>query len=56
LGQYLDYIIDEGPSPAGAESTVVDVTGDVAVIVREGAIPRAEIEKACLPNMSRRRR
>jgi L-threonylcarbamoyladenylate synthase len=41
----LDLIIDGGRVPGGVESTVVDVTGDVAVILREGAIKRADIEK-----------
>ena len=46
LGGEIDLIIDGGRSPGGKESTVVDVTGDKPVILREGAIPSAEIEKA----------
>jgi L-threonylcarbamoyladenylate synthase len=45
FGDALDLIIDGGRVPGGIESTVVDVTGDVAVILREGAIKRADIEK-----------
>ena len=45
LGSLVDLIIDGVPVPGGKESTVVDVTGEVAVILREGAISRAEIEK-----------
>jgi L-threonylcarbamoyladenylate synthase len=45
LGDSIDLIIDGIPAPRGIESTVVDVTGDVAVILREGAIKKAEIEK-----------
>jgi L-threonylcarbamoyladenylate synthase len=40
-------IIDGGVSPGGVESTMVDITGEKPVIVREGAISRAEIECAC---------
>ncbi|MBI4334783.1 MAG: threonylcarbamoyl-AMP synthase [Chloroflexi bacterium] len=49
IGSYVDYIIDAGPPPAGTESTIVDVTAEEPVILREGAISRSEIEKACLP-------
>jgi L-threonylcarbamoyladenylate synthase len=45
FGDALPLIIEAVPPPMGTESTVVDVTGEVAVILREGAIPRAEIEK-----------
>jgi L-threonylcarbamoyladenylate synthase len=45
FGDALPFIIDPFPLPNGKESTVVDVTGEVAVILREGAIPRSEIEK-----------
>jgi L-threonylcarbamoyladenylate synthase len=45
LGDTVSLIIEAVPPPDGRESTVVDVTGEVAVILREGAIPRAEIEK-----------
>ena len=31
----------------GKESTIVDVTGDVPVILREGAISGAELERVC---------
>jgi L-threonylcarbamoyladenylate synthase len=46
LGDTVDLIIDGVPAPDGRESTVVDVTGDVPVILRLGAISKAEIEKA----------
>jgi L-threonylcarbamoyladenylate synthase len=45
LGDSVDYIIDGERCPGGTESTIVDITGDVPVIVREGAVPRVEIEK-----------
>jgi len=45
LGEKVDLIIDGGRCPGGKESTVVDVTGEAPVVLREGAIPREEIEK-----------
>jgi len=45
LGDAVDLIIDGGPSRAGRESTVVDITDDTPVIVRGGAISQAEVEK-----------
>jgi L-threonylcarbamoyladenylate synthase len=45
LGDRLDLIIEGGPTPKGKESTIVDATGDVAVILRQGTIPREELEK-----------
>jgi L-threonylcarbamoyladenylate synthase len=44
LGDNLDLIVDGGPAPGGKESTVVDVTGEIPVVLRQGAIPRAELE------------
>ena len=44
LGDAVDLIIDGGPSRAGLESTVVDVTRGLPVVLREGAILRAEVE------------
>ena len=45
FGHSIDLIVDGGHVPGGIESTVVDVTGAAPVILREGAINRAEIEK-----------
>jgi L-threonylcarbamoyladenylate synthase len=45
LGNAVDLIIDGGPSGPGVESTVVDLTSDLPLILREGAIPRAEVER-----------
>ncbi|MFH1382003.1 MAG: L-threonylcarbamoyladenylate synthase [Chloroflexota bacterium] len=38
FGSEIDLVIDGGQSPGGKESTVVDATGMVPVILREGAI------------------
>lgn len=43
----VDLIIDGGRCPGGVESTVVDLTGDVPRILREGAISRREIDEVC---------
>ena len=49
LGDEVDLIIDGGRCPGGTESTVLDVSGKVPALIREGAIPRAEIAKLCGP-------
>ncbi len=43
LGDQIDLVLDEGRTPLGVESTVVDVTGPSLRVVREGAIPAAEV-------------
>jgi L-threonylcarbamoyladenylate synthase len=43
LGDRLGLILDGGPSPGGRPSTVVDLSGDIARIAREGAIGRDRI-------------
>jgi len=45
FGNRIDLVIDGGRCPGGKESTIVDVTGETPVILREGAISREEIEK-----------
>ncbi len=45
LGEAVDLIIDGGPSGEGRESTVVSLMGTLPVVLREGAIPRADIER-----------
>ena len=47
LGSKVDLIIAGGQCPGGKESTVVDVTGEKPVILREGAIPGEEVEQVC---------
>jgi len=47
LGGKVDFIIDGGRCPGGIESTVIDLTGDVPRIAREGAIPKQAIEEVC---------
>jgi L-threonylcarbamoyladenylate synthase len=44
LGARIDLLIDTGPTPGGAASTIVDVTGAEPVLVRAGAISWNEIQ------------
>jgi L-threonylcarbamoyladenylate synthase len=39
LGDAVDVLIDAGPSPGVAPSTIVDVTGSEPVLVRPGTVP-----------------
>lgn len=39
----IDLVIDVGPLPSRAPSTVVDLSGEEPIILREGAIPAADI-------------
>lgn len=41
----VDLIVDAGRTPGGRPSTVLDLTGMRPVILREGAIPEAEIQR-----------
>ena len=47
FGDRVDLIIDGGRCPGGKESTIVDVTGEIPVILREGAISREELKQVC---------
>ncbi len=47
LGAKIDFVIDGGRCPGGRESTLVDVTGETPLILREGAVSRQELEKVC---------
>ena len=47
FGNKIDLVIDGGRCPGGKESTIVDVTGGVPVVTREGAIPWAELKRVC---------
>lgn len=47
LNGKLKYILNGGTSHVGIESTVVDVTGDVPIILRPGKITKEQIKKIC---------
>ena len=44
-----DLWIDDGPTPLGAESTIIDVTGKIPRLVREGAISVTMLEQVLGP-------
>lgn len=46
MGDWVDLIID-GRCPGSVDSTVLDLTGDVPAVLREGAISKEEIERVC---------
>lgn len=43
LGARIDMLLDAGPTPGGAASTVVDVTGSAPLLVRAGAVSWSEV-------------
>jgi L-threonylcarbamoyladenylate synthase len=45
VAQSVELILDAGPLEGGPGSTVVDVTGDAPLVLREGAVPAADIMK-----------
>ncbi len=47
FGDRVDVVIDGGHCPGGRESTIVDVTGEVPVVLREGAVTLSELRKVC---------
>jgi L-threonylcarbamoyladenylate synthase len=49
LGDRIDLILDDGPTPLGIESTVIGFEDGKAVLLRPGAVPREAIEKITGP-------
>ena len=47
FGDNIDLVIDGGRCPGGRESTIVDVTGKIPVVLREGAVPIEELKQVC---------
>ena len=43
VGERVDRVLTIGPAPAGVASTIVALTGDSPGLIREGAIPFAEV-------------
>ena len=46
LGGKIDFIINGGKCPGGKESTVVDITRESPIVLRQGIIPSDDIDKA----------
>lgn len=49
LGEKTDMILDGGATPLGLESTVIGFDGETPVLLRPGAIARADIEAVAGP-------
>ena len=49
LGGAVDLILDGGPCRVGIESTVLDLTGKVPIILRPGSVTRQQIEEVVGP-------
>jgi L-threonylcarbamoyladenylate synthase len=47
MGDRVDLVINGGKCPGGTESTVLDLTGRVPRILRQGLITQEEIERIC---------
>jgi len=46
LGEKIDLIIDGGKCPGGKESTVLDITREPPVVLRQGIVTSLEIDRA----------
>jgi L-threonylcarbamoyladenylate synthase len=46
LGEKIDFVINGGKCSGGKESTVVDITREPPIILRQGIIPPDDIDKA----------
>jgi len=53
LGDRVGLILDGGPAAHGLESTIVDATGEVPVLLRTGAVPAETIEAVLGQSISR---
>ena len=47
MGNGVNLAIDAGPAPGGVPSTVIKITDEKVVVLREGAIPGSAIYAAC---------
>ena len=47
FGEELDMVVDNRDLPAGLASTVLDLSAGTPRIVREGAVPRSDLERVC---------
>jgi len=47
FGDKVDLVIDGGKCQGGRESTIIDVTGEVPEILREGAISKKNLKQVC---------
>jgi len=47
FGDKIDFVIDGSECTGGKESTIVDVTKETPVVLREGAISKRALEQVC---------
>lgn len=47
LGNAVDMILEGGDTPQGIQSTIVDLTGPVPRVLRQGAVSLADIHSVC---------
>ncbi|UCE97614.1 MAG: threonylcarbamoyl-AMP synthase [Dehalococcoidia bacterium] len=47
IGEEIEFIIEGEAGQGGKESTIVDITGSIPRLLREGVISRTELEKVC---------
>lgn len=47
LAGRIELILDGGRCPGGMESTVLDLTGPIPRVLRQGAVPKADLERIC---------
>ena len=47
FGGEIDLVIDGGKAPGGLPSTVLDLSGELPRILRQGAVSQREIEELC---------
>jgi L-threonylcarbamoyladenylate synthase len=47
IGNEIELIIDAGRTPGGVESTIIDMSADKPVILRQGAVSHEALEKFC---------
>ena len=43
LGPKVDYVVAAGPAPVGTASTIIDITGDIPKLIRQGVVPFEDI-------------
>jgi L-threonylcarbamoyladenylate synthase len=47
IGDRVDMIIDGGRCPGGKESTIIDLTGEIPLILRQGPVSLEELKEVC---------
>lgn len=47
IGKRIDLVIDGGECSEGIDSTILDLSGPIPRIIREGSVSRAEIAEIC---------